>query len=520
MKGSRCWHRVPVAGFGVLLAFATSGLATPAFGGLDCGRARARFILASDVYKYLIEEGTRVPRYSLLVKEEMADTSSPVFHILAGDFLMPTLYGALFGGDPVLKVWHALKIDLVVPGNHEFDLPYEVLLNTVRSSQFAWLCSNCKEGGTGLSYAGMQDGLILERDGVRVGFLGIISPRLRASFSSSHHPNLEITDPIDTAAKIARRLDEAGACFVVAVTHQDISEDKLLGEMVPEISLILGGHTHTVQTTVTGSTCAFRTGSDLGYFGVATLEASEERRIKFSTTPITAAVPEDPEMKTLLLDFEARVGEVLKGDWTRLPSAQDLRASVVRTGGGMFPHAVADILRKVIGVDVVLLNAGMFRGDRVFPAGKWPLRYLYEILPFRNEVNVIQVSGETLLSALEWGLQKLPEPFGGFPVLSGAEVIYDPSLPALHRIVEVKINGKPIVKDNIYTVALPDFLRNGGDGYTMFYNSADSPSHPEGMDILVLLVEFGRSGAQIPLRSSQVFRASSSSSFTPPSRVE
>jgi 2',3'-cyclic-nucleotide 2'-phosphodiesterase (5'-nucleotidase family) len=485
---------LPVLGW--TLESPTSPIACPADG--------VRFILASDVYKYLAEEGTRVPRYASLVKEARAESGRPTYHVLAGDFLMPTLYGTLFGGDPILQIWQALSIDVATPGNHEFDLSFEDLATAVKRSRFPWVCSNCRDMTTAENYAGMKDRILLERGGVKVGFIGVISPGLRSSFSAKRHPGLEITDPVEAASRAAAQLREAGACFVVAVTHEEVAEDKVLGEMVPDIALILGGHTHTVQTTVAGSTYAFRVGSDLQYFGSAVVPGDGGPEIRFSTVPVTHSVPEDPEMKSLLKGFEGRITEVLKGDWARVPAAQDLRASVLRTGGGMFPNAVADMVREATGADVVLFNSGMFRGDRVFPAGKWPLRFLYEILPFRNELYVLQVPGAALLSALEWGLQHSPAPSGAFPVVSGANITFDPSRPPLDRIREVRIGGEPLVADAIYDVAVTGFLRFGGDGYTMLSGLPVSASRPQELDILALLVEFGTKAGVISLPSPRV----------------
>lgn len=512
MKGVRRVFRWALTGTAVAVTTLLMAASSPRIRPPTCPSIPVRFILASDVYKYLTEEGTLVPRYASLVKDALAEPGSAVFHVLAGDFLMPTLYGVLFEGEPIIRIWDALEIDAAVPGNHEFDLSADVLEKAIRNSPFPWVCTNCEDSRTGQPYAGMSSYLLLERNGIRVGFFGIISPRLQSVFRKAAHPNLKLTDPIDAAASATKKLRDAGACLVIALTHQDTTEDKWLAEVVPEISLILGGHTHTVQTTVAGSTLIFRTGYNLQYFGMAEVILGNEPHIRFTTLPVTPNIPEDPEMKGLLQEFEGRIGEVLDGEWARVPTAQDLRTPVVRTGGSRFPNAVADILRKATRADIVFLNAGMFRGDRVFPSGRWPLRYLYEILPFQNRLVVLEVTGEILLSALEWGLQRIPESFGGFPVLSGVEVIFDPGAPPLHRVKDVLVGGEPLQKEKSYAVMVTDFLRSGGDGYHMFTTLPQSPAHPQEMDIVALLVEFGRSRLPVPLRSSQVYQLQKSHS--------
>jgi 2',3'-cyclic-nucleotide 2'-phosphodiesterase (5'-nucleotidase family) len=40
--------------------------------------------------------------------------------------------------------------------------------------------------------------------------------------------------------------------------------------------------------------------------------------------------------------------------------------------------------------------------------------------------------------------------------------------PAGNRVRDVRINGQPLDEMHSYTVAIPDFLLAGGDGYTMF----------------------------------------------------
>ena len=40
--------------------------------------------------------------------------------------------------------------------------------------------------------------------------------------------------------------------------------------------------------------------------------------------------------------------------------------------------------------------------------------------------------------------------------------------PAGDRVRDVRVNGEPLDPGRTYTVAVPDFILKGGDGYTMF----------------------------------------------------
>jgi 2',3'-cyclic-nucleotide 2'-phosphodiesterase (5'-nucleotidase family) len=94
-----------------------------------------------------------------------------------------------------------------------------------------------------------------------------------------------------------------------------------------------------------------------------------------------------------------------------------------------------------------------------------------------------EVSGRMLLDALEFGVSFLPNRSGAFPQVSGitfrvnkdieSSVRLDEkkqfvSVDGEYRVSDVKIDGKDLDPDAIYTLAITSYLFTGGDGYTMF----------------------------------------------------
>jgi 2',3'-cyclic-nucleotide 2'-phosphodiesterase (5'-nucleotidase family) len=80
----------------------------------------------------------------------------------------------------------------------------------------------------------------------------------------------------------------------------------------------------------------------------------------------------------------------------------------------------------------------------------------------------LQVTGATILSALENGFSEIEDGGGRFPQVSGLKVEYDPKKPKGSRVISVEANGKPLDTNAKYTIATNDFMANGGDGYVMF----------------------------------------------------
>jgi 2',3'-cyclic-nucleotide 2'-phosphodiesterase (5'-nucleotidase family) len=46
-------------------------------------------------------------------------------------------------------------------------------------------------------------------------------------------------------------------------------------------------------------------------------------------------------------------------------------------------------------------------------------------------------------------------------------MVVDQSAAAADRVRDVRVNGAPLDLNRTYTVAVPDFIFRGGDGYTM-----------------------------------------------------
>ena len=105
-------------------------------------------------------------------------------------------------------------------------------------------------------------------------------------------------------------------------------------------------------------------------------------------------------------------------------------------------------------------------------------------MPFSNDVLIKQLTGQTILDALEFGVRSLPEPTSRFPQVSGITYKIDVSINSSvvvdedenfirvdgeRRVYDVKINGEDLDINKNYTISSNSFILDGGDGYSMFY---------------------------------------------------
>ncbi len=83
-----------------------------------------------------------------------------------------------------------------------------------------------------------------------------------------------------------------------------------------------------------------------------------------------------------------------------------------------------------------------------------------------------ELSGSAILDAIEHGIAAYPAKEGKFPQVGGLNFIFDSSRPAGERVLELKIDGQAVDYNRKYLLATNDFMAAGGDGYTMFQESA------------------------------------------------
>ena len=125
-------------------------------------------------------------------------------------------------------------------------------------------------------------------------------------------------------------------------------------------------------------------------------------------------------------------------------------------------------LSEDAGADIATVNSGSIRGDRVYPAGPVTRRMLVALHPFDNVICIVAVPGRIVLEALDHGVSKFPAAAGMFPQVSGVSFTIDSGAPSDRKAVDVRVNGQPLDPAKIYTLAIPDFIFKGGDGYAMF----------------------------------------------------
>jgi 2',3'-cyclic-nucleotide 2'-phosphodiesterase (5'-nucleotidase family) len=383
-------------------------------------------------------------------------------------------------GEAPMEMMLTMGYDAMVIGNHEFDYGAENFTRQMDRVPFPVLGANIFYKGSGIRYA--RPYTILERNGVRVGVIGVIGQDARSVALPSGITQLDFFDPVPVVREAMREL-RPHVDLIVVLTHQgktgpmqtdaeahadlqrDFDEDIRLAGEVPGIDVLVGGHAHrgiepayVHPQTGTLIVQTYGYGTRLGYLKLW-LRAGKIARHEGELLKVWSdQLPPDPAVAAKVRHYQQRVAPEIGGVVGRL------RARLVRDYRAESPLGsfVADVMRARTGADVAVTNAGGLRAD--LPEGAVTRGHVLDALPFVNSVVTCRLTGAQLREVLEQGMTLER----GMVQVSGLRATYDISRPRGRRLLSVEVGGAPLDPTRSYRVATNSFLGQGGDLYQTF----------------------------------------------------
>lgn len=393
-----------------------------------------------------------------------------------GDMISPSVLSGIDQGAHMIDLANVVGFDVAVLGNHEFDFGPDVLRDRLAESETIWLAANVSVAPDGRAFPGTTATTVVEKDGYRIGFLGLVTTE--TPVISSPGPDVTFAPVEEVGARLAKDLRAEGADIVVALTHQGLGTDLELLRQVEGIDVVLGGHDHLLLAHHDGRRAVMKAGSQGRHVGVLTLTIDRiEGRggvPEVIWTPefrlrSTADTEGDATLAAKVRDYQASLDETL--DVVIGETAVELSTRGFRHGSAetAFGNLLADAMREATGADIALTNGGGIRGDTDYPPGtKLTRKMVLTELPFGNKTVVLRLTGAQVREALENGVSRAENPSGRFPQVSGLAFSFDARRPPGARVTSVTVGPAPLDDSKTYTLATNSFLANGGDDYRVF----------------------------------------------------
>ena len=424
-----------------------------------------------------IEGAGGAAKIAAAVAQERARAAAQGGHAVVtfgGDMISPSVLSGIDKGAHMIDLANAIGFDVAVLGNHEFDFGPAVLEERLAESETVWLAGNVSVAGGG--FPGTAATTVMERDGYKIGFLGLVTTETQ--LISSPGSDIAFAPVAEAGARLAEELKAAGADIVIALTHQGLGTDLELLRAVRDIDVVLGGHDHLLLANHDGRQAVMKAGSQGRHVAVLTLaiDRVEGRggKTRVVWTPefrlrSTAGIEGDAALAAKVRGYQARLDDTLDVVIGETATKLDTRGSLSGSAETAFGNLLADAMREATGADIALSNGGGIRGDTVYPPGTQLTRKIVLTeLPFGNKTVVLRLTGAQVRQALENGVSRAAHPSGRFPQVSGLTFSFDGREPAGERVTGVTVGGAPLDSARSYTLATNDFLARGGDDYRVF----------------------------------------------------
>lgn len=420
-----------------------------------------------------------------------------VFLFDSGDIFTGAL-AKLTEGRLAFELMITMGYDAMAIGNHEFEYGHEVFAWQKNRVPFPVLGANFFYRDTDHPYA--QAHAIIERNGIRIGVIGIMGQDAVSAIIPSFIAPLEVRNP---AAAVQKSVDELRneVDLIVLLTHQgktapmqtdaesdprlqrDIDADIALAGAVKGIDVLFAGHADagTPEPVVNPDTGTLI----MQTYGQATHLGYLQLTLDGETGKITSydgkLIPVDPsrwgpdqliagklgQYRSMYPEIMVTVGKT---------AAQMNRRYIEESDVG---NLFADIFIEASGADIGFIHGGSLRKD--IPAGDVRMVDILDTYPFVDDVIIKQMSGDQIRRAVEQSLTFER----GLLQFSGLELTYDSQRPQYRRIVNLTRGGKPVMSDDQFTIAAPGFLSEGGDLYNSFPESAAIGSIGKVSDVII-----------------------------------
>ena len=458
----------------------------------------------------------------VLYRKELEKKYKKVIAVDVGDHAQGGVLGAISEGEAVLDILNKIKFDVITLGNHEFDYGIEQLnkLNEKMSTKYISLNACYRKNKTQL----FEPSTMVEAGGKKIGFIGIVTPltfsktylsTLRESDGTAIYNFLSNKEELYTTIQgEIDKLRDKGADYVILLTHVGMNVEEYTSNDILSnlngVDAVLDGHTHKVYNT----TSKDKENKDIHIAQTGTKLANiGQLIIKGDGTILSeniAEVPEpdgitdgkqvyrskanrwvDKEMNEFINDIYKRYENELStpigsSDYDfiiRPEESSDSHTIYCRYMECSLGNLIADSFREVVNSDISFVNGGTIRANLL--KGHITRKDIIDVMPFFNSVFVKEITGQAILDALEFGVSKLPNSFGGFLQVSGCTYYVDTSFNSTveidsdgmfikvggqRRVSNVKINGKALNPTEKYNLSASEYILNGGDGFTMFAN--------------------------------------------------
>jgi len=392
----------------------------------------------------------KMPYLATMIKEIQAKHKN-VFLFSAGDLFSgnPIVDKYSEKGFPIIDLMNMLPFSLSTIGNHEFDFGGEVLAKRIAELKHPVVVCNMVKMPKYFSKPKPYE--VFKIDDIQMAVLGITQVG-EHGFPDTHPDRVKEFGFVE-GKKMALQMMPTLKKYPVRIvlSHMGVDNDSLLAMQAPQITAIVGGHSHKAlqPMKVVNGVPIVQAENYLKYLGMMTIKVVNKKVVSVKDTllPINKNIQPDTAILRKVEFYNNNeefkkivgyIGDTIKGEMAL---------------GSLF----TDAMQRIAKTDFAVQNSGGIR-VHMLPKGPVTIKQLYELDPFGNELVICKLKPENLREMIQYGYYKE----GKLDIFSAGfkSRVYLNDANKIAKIELLDNSNRPLDENKIYTVAMGSYLCN------------------------------------------------------------
>lgn len=442
-------------------------------------------------------------RVSSYIKRQRKEMGNRLILLENGDILQgqPTCYYTNFVATDkpniAAEVVNYLKYDAQTFGNHDVEVGHKVYDKWIKELDCPTLGANIINTETDKPY--VDPYLIIEREGVRVAILGMLTPAIPNWLHQNLWTGMRFEEMVSCAKRWVKILREQEKADVViglfhsgwdgGIVTDEYDEDatQKVAEQVEGLDVIFFGHDHRERNTTVKNVLCLDPSCNAQKVAVATLQVRGGKVI--SKKGELVDVTKEPLDEDFMRHFQPRIDEVKAFVERKIGLFND---NMLSRDAFFGPAAFVDLIHQLqlehTGADVSFTAPLTFNSE--IKAGPVYQSDMFKLYRFENGIYVVRMTGKEIRNFLEMSYDQwvntmtspddhimllAPKVAGdnqrenfknftfNFDSAAGIDYVVDVTKPNGQKVHILQLsNGQPFDENAWYRVAMNSYRGNGG----------------------------------------------------------
>jgi len=442
-------------------------------------------------------------RVSSYIKRQRKEMGNRLILLENGDILQgqPTCYYTNFVATDkpniAAEVVNYLKYDAQTFGNHDVEVGHKVYDKWIKELDCPTLGANIINTETGKPY--VDPYLIIEREGVRVAILGMLTPAIPNWLHQNLWTGMRFEEMVSCAKRWVKILREQEKADVViglfhsgwdgGIVTDEYDEDatQKVAEQVEGLDVIFFGHDHRERNTTVKNVLCLDPSCNAQKVAVATIQVSGGKVI--SKKGELVDVTKEPLDEDFMRHFQPRIDEVKAFVERKIGVFNE---NMLSRDAFFGPAAFVDLIHQLqlehTGADVSFTAPLTFNSE--IKAGPVYQSDMFKLYRFENGIYVVRMTGKEIRNFLEMSYDQwvntmtspddhimllAPKVAGdnqrenfknftfNFDSAAGIDYVVDVTKPNGQKVHILQFSdGRPFDENAWYRVAMNSYRGNGG----------------------------------------------------------